>query len=718
MDVIRQNRLIASILGGLVVVSLLVLLLNDGSSTPAQTARPSATSPTGPAPTRTAAPAAIERPDFEKLDCGPLLSRDGTALALDGANWSQTSAGEYCVRESLANASVFVRLEPGHPDHFRPGATLRGVTAEAVTGVGDAAVWFGGPQAQPTREAGSLTVATVTDLGTVVFQVVIGRPDLDGAAQLELAKTLALDALPRFPGVDVTPEATPTPEPRTLTIEHDPVDRSGQSFVEHLLAQEADGEWSRGEGLVATLRLLAGELPPIEVLRDGEVLDQSGSGIVRMARAYLEGDAGASDANATAEIERLLELLLPRLEDFAPATSAARADGGGFRSLAVTQQANDDCFFPFPDHGNPCFLARPVDNDLFGEQYRLLFPDLDEWEGWVRGPSTIQDAIVASAITLEGLTGEKPGVEVWLTPWDGWSLIDRTPEQCSLYLASGAQALTASPPLLEQAVASAMARCYIAENFGLGDYETQKWWEDGLAWYLSDVIYPDSGFETFVLDVPGTLSNEELSTTLLERSTANMPFFEFLDASLGLQGTVDAAATMQFSGPGSIPQIDELLHGYTKALTDGAILDQSGVHPYPTPGETDELTPGLTIAVIPQPFGLGRVAVSFEGEAFACLEYPASAGFDGLVSWRPGTLGEPESGDIWTGDLPASVQGNSTFLVTTSAADQRFDIEVVRSSDNADCEDEDETPTGGGNTPDPCGLCEPSEFFWKWLPGR
>jgi hypothetical protein len=241
---------------------------------------------------------------------------------------------------------------------------------------------------------------------------------------------------------------------------------------------------------------------------------------------------------------------------------------------------------------------------------------------------------------------------------------------------------------------------------------------DGLAWYLSDVIYPENGFETFVLDVPGTLSVEEPSTTLLERSTTNMAFFEFLDASLGLQGTVDAAATMQFSGLGSIPQIEELLHGYTKGLTDGAILDQGGVHAYAPRGEAVALTEGLTITALPEAFGLERIGVSFDSEGFACLEYPAAGGFDGLVSWRPGTPGPPGSGGIWSSDLPASVQGESTFLVTTAAADQQFDIEVVRRADNADCEDDEDASSGGGGAPDPCGLCAPSEFFWNWsIPG-
>ena len=412
------------------------------------------------------------------------------------------------------------------------GAELIGVTGEAVSGVGDLALWFGGAQAEGGGDAGVLSVATQTPLGALVFRIVLGRTDLDSSEQLEVAKTLALSALPRFPGVEV--EQPAPPEEVVITIEHAPVDRSRQSFVENLLAREADGEWTRGEGLVATLRYLAGELAAAEVLRHSEVLDGSGTGIVGLAQAYVEADG---DANAVAEIERLLDLLL--IPDHRATSTAAEASAPGPRVRPIgyraSQEAAKSCIFPYPDLGNPCFRSVRVGSEQFGSKYIFWIPDIaegEEWQGWTRGPSTIRDAILASAVQLESMSGSMPAVAVWLAPYAGHSIVNLSGGLCGIQLNKGAQALRdRDPKLLQQAVASAIARCYVRWNFGL-----TGGWRNAIAWYLSDVIYPDASMEVLVLEVPNALAGEELGSTLIDRSLTNMPFFEYVDSARGLEG--------------------------------------------------------------------------------------------------------------------------------------------------------------------------------------
>ena len=183
--------------------------------------------------------------------------------------------GEAC-KERLANDGDFsVEILPGDPGDFEPGASVIGVSGEPVSGVGDEALWFGGADAEGGGTIGALSVRQDTSVGALNFRIFLGRPDLDSAAQLEIAKNVALSALPRFPGVEA-------------------------GYVDNLLVKEEVGEWTRGEGLVATLGLFAGEVDAARVLRHPELGDFAGNGVIGMAREYLED---GSDTEAKLEIE-------------------------------------------------------------------------------------------------------------------------------------------------------------------------------------------------------------------------------------------------------------------------------------------------------------------------------------------------------------------------------------------------------------------------------
>jgi len=125
----------------------------------------------------------------------------------------------------------------------------------------------------------------------------------------------------------------------------------------------------------------------------------------------------------------------------------------------------------WPDHGDPCFMVTDA-APQFGGKYLFWFPVLGpgemEWEGWTHGPSTVRDAIRKTAVQLESMSGESPGVKLWLSPWAGHSMVTLKSEGvCEILLNKGAQGLRdIGAELLQQAVASAIARCYIGWNFG------------------------------------------------------------------------------------------------------------------------------------------------------------------------------------------------------------------------------------------------------------
>ena len=206
-----------------------------------------------------------------------------------------SQAGEWFCKK-LILTEIYVTAAMAFESDFEPSAEIDGITGQPISGVGDRAVLF-----EDVPGGGSFASPHDTDIisvqsGKAMFRIIIALPDLAPAEQRDTAGYLALAALTRLPGADgeVVPEILETP------------DLSNLGFVDNLLAKEADGEWTYGEGLVATLQLFAGETGPSGVLRNQELVDDSGTEVIRMARAYVED--GPDDAVRT-EVDRLLEVL-------------------------------------------------------------------------------------------------------------------------------------------------------------------------------------------------------------------------------------------------------------------------------------------------------------------------------------------------------------------------------------------------------------------------
>ena len=206
-----------------------------------------------------------------------------------------TQPGEtFC--QKLILTEIYVTAAMAAESDFGPSAQIDGVSGEPISGIGDEAVWF-----ENVPGGGSFASPHDTDIiavrsGEAMFRIVIALPDLEPPDQRDAATYLALAALSRLPGAEgeVVAEILETP------------DLSNLGFVDNLVAKEADGEWTIGEGIVATLGLFAGEAQPDMVLRDQDLLDDSGTEIMRMAQSYVED--GPDDATRD-EIERLLDVL-------------------------------------------------------------------------------------------------------------------------------------------------------------------------------------------------------------------------------------------------------------------------------------------------------------------------------------------------------------------------------------------------------------------------
>lgn len=735
MNVIRQNRLLASIIGGLIVAALLVLIFaRGGGSTPASevTNSPSETTSATPELEATRATSEGERLDVPSLGCGSLLTPEAIDDAL--AVWDRPAAersslgyarGETCSDALASDSRVFVGIEPGHPSDFEAGAELIGVGGEPVAGVGSASLWFGGAQAEGGGDQGVLSVRQTTSLGDLHFRIALGRPELKVGEQIELAKQTALVALRRFPGVE--PEAAPrTPGPDLALLFDEPeVDRSAVSFVDNLLAKEEAGEWTRGEGLLATLQLFTGEADGVDVLRQPEILRTEGTGVLRMAADYLESDT--AEPEVAAEITRLLEVLIhtnAELEEMAgitPAASSRSSGGGQLVGLGTARQSADLCgnFFNggIAQGVGVCLEWRPanVPGDLEENKYRAFIPHPSlPQAGWTEDHYDLAlGALEFSASWFEA-NGKMPAVNMVFSVAPGSSnLAEASPvagKTCGVVLFPAL--LSETPSNFQQTVAHELAHCFQTENFTAQNfnYDITMWREEGLAEYLSNLVYPQTNFEWTSF---GVWHGVRRTTTVFDFSYANGLLFQYLEQEMGLGGIFTLVRDLPTRGGRADqevalslrPGMKEIFGEFGEALIDGSIRDSGGGDvPIKLEYPTVVVTGPDSISLAFKPFGLGRAR--FEVEECRRAHF--------RLEWGPvRDSGRPEADEQWA-PFPGTLgteDDDDRVLVITSLEGTEVPLVVTEVDDDPDPECKDDDPV---EVPTPCPLeCPASEYYWR-----
>ncbi|MDX1448342.1 MAG: hypothetical protein R3246_04690, partial [Acidimicrobiia bacterium] len=239
------------------------------------------------------------------------------------------SGDTFC--QKLITTEIYVTASMSSESDFDGSARVDGIVGEEVPGVGDQAVWFADVPGTGSFASAHDTGILAVRRDAAMFRIVVALPDLDSESRQDAAVQLALAALNRLPGADrlVVLERLETP------------DLSSLGFVHNLLERVDDGEWTIGEGLVATLQLFAGGTGAADVLRSDDLVDTSGTEIMRMARVYAED--GPDDA-VRQELERLLEVLgLPTVQ-----TSEEASGEAGARSVVPVSLAGSALRTAFP----------------------------------------------------------------------------------------------------------------------------------------------------------------------------------------------------------------------------------------------------------------------------------------------------------------------------------------------------------------------------------
>lgn len=712
-ELLAQHKVLVGAGVAACLVVLITSLGGGGSDDPTPTV-PTTTLAAQGSPTTTAPAGPEPDSDIPALDCHALLTSDETADALNawelGYGWLTVSDAEACTEYSPDDDRYFVIIQPGSPTDFEPDTRLLEVAGEDVAGVGDAARWFSKSESDPETLVGALAVGKNTPHGALHFRIVIGRPDVGEAELQELAVGLANTALPRFPGVEVEP-----PEPVVVTFEEESVDVSDLSYVDNLIAREQAGEWTRGEGLVATLQLLAGSASPEAVLRHGEVLDPDGSGVIAMAQEFIQ-----EESEFNAEIEGLLDQLV-----FTRAELDAVPLEEDVSSLIASDLLVSASLFAQVDDCDPQAASCPLGSYLPPAEgvpdgkYRLFRYSGDT--GWTGAQyQTLVEAVTESARMFETL-GTMPFTDVILTTKPGkgfWPSIDQG--HCAVGVPTGYQA--DSPGDFKQSIARFLSHCFVHSTLpsvNSAAYMAQRWWFDGLSIYLSGVVYPDNNLEHDTL--PAKLAHQELADPIPARSYTNWVVYEYLHADIGVDGVLglvgslpsDASGVGTFAGTAGM---NAYLHDLGRGLTDANVADLGNSPPLVPyePVAWDLEISGSTEFTVPVPqLGIRRLHITVPDNQYACATYLQTGSQE--VSWRLG--GPAERNHDWTDGVPDPIEGEVMLVITSVDDGAEFTMEVEDLYDNPDCED-DETDGGQPNEPDDCNVvCRSTRYFFQKVIG-
>ena len=496
-----------------------------------------------------------------------------------------------------------------------------------------------------------------------------------------------------------------------------PPDLSGRSFVDNLLTREADGEWSREAGLIATLRLALGEAVPEDVLREPKLEDLELTGVVAMAREYLVDGA---DPAAKDEIGDLLDRLVfstERLEAMAgigPETAAL----DDTVAAAAFQDAQQDCLEFFPKEAatvsggiGACLQTREVivlDGAGAGP-YRIFMPAEELGNGgWQEKHYELAAVAMADSIAIMSeLEGSDPPFEMppvnlvfSVTEGVGSALADPVAGgDCGIALFTELLKPVYSDADFQQIVAHELAHCYQTERFPSQNavpLEYTRWREEGMAQLLSNLVYPTNDLEWD----PGRLANlakSELTTSLFERAYTNSIFFQHLLSTSGINGLFNLISSLptksglqlQKDAMVGYPGMLERHQEYAETLTDEMIQDSSGSFgDYPmtaTNFPRIEITaPGTIVSADLEPFQLTRAHIVVPPGKQACLTWddanffvrkrdhpvgPNAPAWEALPALLPPSL--EESGDV---ALAVTARSAGSFgLVVSSVHDLNED---------------------------------------------
>ncbi len=415
------------------------------------------------------------------------------------------------------------------------------------------------------------------------------------------------------------------------------------------------GVWSEAEGLIRSLRYLAGELSAEDVFGDQPLMAAEGTGVVRRAQIYLADPANTEGRD---EMTRLMAILVPSRETLdrfsQPASAALRAPG---LARPAARPIGDEVLcrslwstgFPERIENAAGELVEPVclefhEVGIGGRAHRIYLPAYWEEDAPERALFEPTREALERALELYNAYGPESvaGTDIVFTdlPLSDRGrlrddvlaaaddrLVDTVGDRASdlrchvaifpvavdLAMEEGsAEVGGESYGSFRQTIAHELFHCYQMTNLGLGPRpiapadslgaDPTEWWVEGSAEYFASVAYPSVNAEFEYLDDLDTASP---NTSLIFYSYPAYAFFEYLDAQGGMtpEGIVDGVLRHlpvaggydeQQAAAAGLPGMTETFHSFGQAYLDKQLQDLGGgtLPLHPQEGEVSSFAVG------------------------------------------------------------------------------------------------------------------------------
>ena len=439
---------------------------------------------------------------------------------------------------------------------------------------------------------------------------------------------------------------TPTPLPPVTSLEA------------NLQARVAAGEWTLEAGLVASLQFLVEEVDEAAINPAGrQIVTYEATTLLDMAADYA---ANGSDAAVQSELQRLLDLVFPDLDQIKLyARPAATGQVGSVKNASVVRQPPVDCLelwhagFP-ADRAVPCFEYQYA--SILGQTYEVYLPL--EWpEGDPRraNANLVLEAIRQAASTYSPY-GDLPPATVVFTlgqdpahpNWDAAAIVARGVDHCQIAIHPSGGGLPDGN--FKQVVAHEVFHCFEWQNYhdSMLDLSGRLWWSEAAAEYFSNVAYPEVNHEhrlSLMFD------GASIDQTLFEMSYENFVFFQFFGNELNngaiislLAGAPPAGgASAQESYLASYPGMDDLFHRFAEHYMNIQIADSGGgvIPSIPETPEQITLNPTDVYPVPTRSFQVRRLVLVFPEDKRYALAEQDNEGLTGRVrplsvaDWQP-----------------------------------------------------------------------------------
>jgi hypothetical protein len=395
-----------------------------------------------------------------------------------------------------------------------------------------------------------------------------------------------------------TSQDTGPDAPDFYDLEGNPVTAEPQpaEAVEAMLHQVEEGSLALEDGVLGLLRLLAGEASAPDYL-DGFGAEPVFRDVFNLSMTAYDLYQTSDDPALRSELERLLRVLAPpqdALNRYAAPADTSLSSGAGRKGLGRQIDCSQIWHEGFPESQGPAPTCLLYDSfSAGGYEFWVYFPiDMagdDAAMAYVQGAyEALADSqatysqlvevrsidIVFSLLSASAIDGPQDGVAM-VPAVDPGELGSRA---CPITVFSGAKSVPVAN--FKQLIAHEVFHCIHLWRKGVSGDPALSWYNEGMAHYFSNVVYPSVNHEHKSV---GHFHAQSPTHSIFDMTYENTVFFQYLGNRFGDAWLIDLLDGMPTAGQGAMMSylaglegMDQVFHDFGRAYLEGRINDTGG----------------------------------------------------------------------------------------------------------------------------------------------